>query len=205
MPDTFDPPIYPFGSKAYDRALKRTTEAISAQNRRNRYTVHMKQRGINPFKDIPVKPSKAQLKIIYAHRAWCDGLKNQTDQWWFDRIDAAIEEQFYRAYIYQLIWWDRCDDEDLDDGAWKWRWVGWDFDRALETDWDLVEYALHCCGYPPFNAHAMAFQCGDRKEWLANQKRVFKCFECDHEMTGCDRVPIKCSKCFTVGVLEELS
>jgi hypothetical protein len=193
-----------FGSKEYRAALEKTAEAINVQNRRNRFTTHMKRKGTSPFDTEPPKPTQADMAKLNEYRDQMLGLKGHTDQWWFKRIDAAIEEKFYRSFLHQLIWWDRCEDEDLDDAAWKLRFKDWDFGQALTTDWDLIEYGLHCCGYPPFKAHGLAFQCRDRKKWLATKKRKFICFECDHMMTNLDRVPTKCRSCHTVGSIEEL-
>jgi hypothetical protein len=196
---------YPQGSAAYNRALEATQDAAQTQNRRNRFTVSVKKGTDNPFGHVPSKPSKAQLKVIRADRNWKDELKDRPDHWWFERINAAIEENFYRAKVYCLVWWELCDNEQqMDHGEWKAQFEGYDFERDLECDWELVEYALHCVGFPPLKAHQMAFEASDRQKWKAHRKLVFKCFECDAERTQLNYPPIRCTTCGKTGTMEQL-
>lgn len=198
------PILYEYESREYDQVLNKTHDAVSAQNRRNRYTVARKAGKPNPFTTVPPTPTAEQMRLIQQDREWKAALQGRDDQWWFERIDAAIEEEFYRAKIHCLIWWDLCEKQDLDDEAWRQRMRGYDFERDLECDWELVEYALHCVGYPPLKAHQMSFEAKDRKKWKAQRQIVYKCFECDAERTNCNYPPQRCLACGKTGTLKQL-
>jgi hypothetical protein len=192
-----------YEGKEYAYALSSVKRAIEAQNRRNRYTVSVRNKRPNPFNSEPRKPSRKQLELLAFYHRWRDFLKNKPDEWWFERIDSAIEEKFYRAKLYCLIWWELCEQQDLDDDAWRRRMAGYDFDRDLECDWELVEYALHCCGFHPVKARSMSFEAKDRRVWRAHRRKVFKCFECDAERTNLNFPPQRCESCGVQGSMEE--
>lgn len=198
------PILYEPGSREYVDCLNRTFKAVRDQNRRNRYTVAMSRGNPNPFPRVPAKPSREQLQLIREDREWKQALMGRPDSWWFNRIDKAIEENFYRAKVSCLIWWDRCETEPLDHAAWHERMEGYDFERDLECDWELVEYALHCVGYPPLRAHQLSFEAKDRKKWKAHRRLTYKCFECDAEKTNLSYPPQRCPNCGKHGTMEQI-
>ncbi len=198
------PIVYEMGSKEYRRALKSVKDAVSTQNKRNRYTVALSRGNPNPFNHVPPKPTKKQMDLIQWDKAWKKSLQGRSDTWWFRRINRAIEENFYRAKVTCLIWWELCEKQDLDDTEWKRRMEGYDFDRDLECDWDLVEYALHCAGLPPLKAHQMSFENRDRRRWKAHRQIIYKCSECDAERTNLNYPPTRCTGCGKTGTMEQL-
>lgn len=164
MPSKFNPPIFEHGSAEYEASVADLKAACDKMNRRNRYTNSVKNDRPNPFGDeVPGKPSLADQKLIQEDRDWRDALLGRGDQWWFKRIDDCIEFPFYRAKVSLMIWWELCDHEETCKAEWAPRWKAWDFDADLFCDWDLVEYALHCCGYPPAKARAMSHEAEGRK------------------------------------------
>ena len=160
----FNPPIFEHGSAKYEDYVVDLNAARDRMNRRNRYTNSVKNGRANPFGDeIPPIPPAEDQKSIQVDKTWREGLLGRGDQWWFRRIDKCIEEAFYRAKVSQMIWWELCDHEETNKTEWRQRWKDWDFDADLFCDWDLVEYALHCCGYPPAKARAMSHEAEGRK------------------------------------------
>lgn len=164
--------IFECGSAEYEGYIKTLTDATAIQNRRNRYTKAERNGTANPFGDeVPRKPTHEELKVIDDDRKWKAELKDKSDSWWFKRIDAAIEENFYRAKVSCLIWWDLCRVPNTKRSSDKWheRFKHYDFDKDLFADLDLIEYALHCCGFPPAKARQMVFDAKDRQKWRAQQ------------------------------------
>jgi len=191
----FEPPLYEFGSAEYEGYISKLTDANSTQNRRNRY-VNAKRTGQpNPFGDeIPEKPTKQQLAVIAADRQWKEALRGQSDHWWFRRINKAIEENFYRAKVSCLLWWELCQTEDLDANAWHARFEGYDFERDLFADLEIIEYAIHCCGFPPPKARLMVFDASDRRKWRVQKSKIYEC-GCGEVVTDLNYTPVHCPCC----------
>lgn len=199
---TWKPTVFGYQSEEYLRYRGDVQEALAVQNLRNQFT---KARRLGkPFDGPePPTPNAGQMLSIITERDWRRNLADRSDTWWFRRIDKAIEERHWRSFVYQIIWWDRADKENLNDPLWKAKFADYDHDRALEADWDMVEYALHCAGYSPYKAHLLSYANLSRKEWLLNRYRVFKCFECDNTFTNLDTVPTRCLYCGKRGCIEE--
>lgn len=193
-----NPTVYEWQSSEYEGYIVTLATATAVQNLRNRYTGAMRAGEPNPFgKHIPRKPSKAELACIVADREWKRDLKGRTDAWWMRRINKSIEENFYRAKVACLIWWELVipDDHGLNSEKWRDKFKHYDFDSDLFTDLDLTEYALHCCGFPPAKARQMVFDIKDRKKWREYRLRVYDCVSCKAELSNFSCVPTECTNC----------
>lgn len=165
MKKIFDQPVFEHGSAEYEGYISDLMASKVRQNCRNEYTKALRKGLPFPTGHMPPdKPTTEDLQRIQYGREWGASLRGRPDEWWFNRIDSAIEDPFYRSKVSQLIWWEICNGQKTCKELWRPRWEAWDFDADLFCDWDLVEYALHCCGFSPYRARAIATEAEGRKQ-----------------------------------------
>lgn len=177
-------------------AVARVTKAaISAHTARARYTDKI-NRGKWPVgRDAPPKPTRVQKTVVKVYNQRRKATLARTTDEWFKAIDAAVEDKQLNAFAHHLIWWDLCDKLDVDTPRWREKWVGWDFDTALTTDWPLMRYRLHCCGLHPFTAMKIATPTQERTRWANHLSIEYQCPVCDTTQDGFTSAPVQCGVC----------
>jgi len=196
--------LFEHDSPEYEEYIDRLSRATTRQNRRNLWTNAKREGRKLPNGPTPCKPTKTDYAAIKTDRDWKAEIGKRSERKWVASIRKCIEEKFYLSKVSCIIWWDRCEEQTLDKKLWDRLAKDYDFERDIETDWDLVEYALHCCGYPPLKARQLAFENKNRKEFRAHRKLVFKCSECADEVTGLNTAPVACGACGAWASMEQV-